>query len=127
MNLRALILFAAVLLMQAGQGVALIGGTIRAEAATEPCHMSCCDGLTVAQGCCCMERPASAPAPATPAPPPAPGRDLVPVIPWTAVVSANVSLLPVSSAADSGFHFGAAHTSRAKPVSLAVLHCTFLL
>lgn len=127
MNLRALILFAVVLLLQAGLGMAFRGSEIQSGAEAQPCQLSCCEGLTVAEGCCCIERPASVPAPSTPTPPPAQGRSLVPLILWTVLSAPDVPDLWDFVSGNRVFHADAAQALRAGPASLAVLHCSFLI
>lgn len=128
MNLRAIFLLITALQLQVGQGMALMGrdaSSVPPE--MEACHLSCCAGLTVEQGCCCLERRQSLPEPATPAPPPIQGKDLVPLIAWT-----TLAVVDVSAPVDAMFGVRAVHADltralRPQAVSLAVLHCAFLI
>jgi hypothetical protein len=126
MNLRALILLLAALLLQVGQGMGFVETKHRQPLAAEPCRLSCCEGLTADRGCCCFEKPAEVPQPAIPSFPPTEGRSLLPVICWTAIVFGDTPPLTKSLSNSRCLHLDAAQASRPRPVSLAVLHCSFL-
>ncbi len=127
MKLRALILLAAVLLMQAGQGLEFMGGKVRASADTGPCRMSCCDRLTAAQGCCCFQAPASAPTSQTSTPLPVSGRERAPQPVMTVVAMCDLPSLSGRPSDGAKFHPVAPRSIAGSAIELTVLHCSFLI
>ena len=124
MNLRAIMLLAAALLMQVGQGVALDGESNQAGGHKTACAYGCCAALEV---CPCAEDPTSDPTPQTPVPLPVSGRELVPQPLMTVETSSEPTALSARNADDACFHPVAPRMVVVAAVPLTVLHCAFLI
>ena len=124
MNIRALILFAAALLMQVGQGIALVGDSDRTDGHEIDCTLGCCAGM---DDCRCAEAPGSDHLPQTPAPFPVSGRELVP----QPVMMVETEASPMARSArvldETSFRPVAPRSDADPAVSLTVLHCAFLI
>ena len=128
MNLRALMLLAAVLLMQAGQGLALTGRGAGPDSGHDAmCAIGCCGTLAGGDTCCCVEAPASAPESQPASPLPVSGRERAPQPVMTLVATLEVPS-PAAHASDGArFHRAAPCSIAAPAVPLTVLHCAFLI
>lgn len=124
MNFRAIMLLAAALLMQVGQGLELNGASNQAEEHETACAYGCCAGMEV---CPCAEAPASDPTPQTPMPLPVSGRDLVPQPLMTVETSSDPTALSARNVDDARFHPVAPPVITVAAVPLTVLHCAFLI
>jgi hypothetical protein len=124
MNFRAIMLLAAALLMQLGQGLALGGASDRAEGHPVACAYGCCAALEV---CPCAEAPASDPKPQTPMPLPVSGREQAPQPVMTVATAPDFIALSARNADDACFHPVAPRMIAVSAVPLTVLHCAFLI
>ncbi len=127
MNLRAITLLAAALLMQVGHGLALGGASDQAGGHPAACAYGCCAGM---EACPCAEAPASDPTPQTPLPLPVSGRELVPqtvVTLVTVVTSSDLTALSARLSDEAMFHPAASRMIAVAAVPLTVLYCAFLI
>ncbi len=124
MNIRAIMLLTAALLMQMGQGFALGGASDRAEGHSAACDYGCCAELEV---CPCAAAPVSDPTPQTPVPLPVSGREQVPQPVMTEAAASDFMALSTRASDDVMFHPAAPRMIAESAVPLTVLHCAFLI